>query len=268
MPQPDSGDNCCDCPSRASPCDDCGGCVDCCDPESPTITVIFSGVSLCSPITGDVNGSFTIPSVGSGHWLGTGNPITLVGVDYGTQVEATCSDGLMSISMYSIDLGFGGIFAVINVCALGPASSIYTACDAPSVIGTGGTAKIECPGACCFPDNTCVDTTEEGCTGTGVFLGLGTSCDDNPCDLLHIGCCNNNDTAECTVTLDTDCFSPFAFTEGDICCFGDPGLSYCCDFTSEICCGNAGCCNTGGGEECCPPLFEGGDPYCSSIGCL
>ncbi len=24
MPQPDSGDNCCDCPSRASPCDDCG----------------------------------------------------------------------------------------------------------------------------------------------------------------------------------------------------------------------------------------------------
>ncbi len=25
MPQPDSGDNCCDCPSRTSPCDDCGG---------------------------------------------------------------------------------------------------------------------------------------------------------------------------------------------------------------------------------------------------
>ncbi len=25
MPQPDSGDNCCGCPSRASPCDNCGG---------------------------------------------------------------------------------------------------------------------------------------------------------------------------------------------------------------------------------------------------
>ncbi len=25
MPQPDSGDNCCDCPSRSSPCGDCGG---------------------------------------------------------------------------------------------------------------------------------------------------------------------------------------------------------------------------------------------------
>ncbi len=24
MPQPDSGDNCCDCPTRTSPCDDCG----------------------------------------------------------------------------------------------------------------------------------------------------------------------------------------------------------------------------------------------------
>ncbi len=30
MPQPDSGDNCCDCPSRASPCDDCGGTGACC----------------------------------------------------------------------------------------------------------------------------------------------------------------------------------------------------------------------------------------------
>ncbi len=25
LPQPDSGDNCCDCSSRTSPCDDCGG---------------------------------------------------------------------------------------------------------------------------------------------------------------------------------------------------------------------------------------------------
>ncbi len=30
MPQPDSGDNCCDCPSRASPCDNCGGTGACC----------------------------------------------------------------------------------------------------------------------------------------------------------------------------------------------------------------------------------------------
>ncbi len=30
MPQPDSGDNCCDCPSRTSPCDDCGGTGACC----------------------------------------------------------------------------------------------------------------------------------------------------------------------------------------------------------------------------------------------
>ncbi len=30
MPQPDSGDNCCDCPSRTGPCDDCGGAGACC----------------------------------------------------------------------------------------------------------------------------------------------------------------------------------------------------------------------------------------------
>ncbi len=30
MPQPDSGDNCCDCPSRTGPCDDCGTDGACC----------------------------------------------------------------------------------------------------------------------------------------------------------------------------------------------------------------------------------------------
>ncbi len=30
MPQPDSGDNCCDCPSRTGPCDDCGATGACC----------------------------------------------------------------------------------------------------------------------------------------------------------------------------------------------------------------------------------------------
>ncbi len=34
MPQPDSGDNCCDCPSRTGPCDDCGGTVACCFNDS------------------------------------------------------------------------------------------------------------------------------------------------------------------------------------------------------------------------------------------
>ncbi len=38
MPQPDSGDKCCDCPSRASPCDNCVA-------SCPTVT--FSGVTFC-----------------------------------------------------------------------------------------------------------------------------------------------------------------------------------------------------------------------------
>ncbi len=35
MPQPDSGDNCCDCPSRTSPCDDCTPTLCPCDPDTP-----------------------------------------------------------------------------------------------------------------------------------------------------------------------------------------------------------------------------------------
>ncbi len=39
MPQPDSGDNCCDCPSRTSPCDDCGGpSGPCCLPDGTCTT--------------------------------------------------------------------------------------------------------------------------------------------------------------------------------------------------------------------------------------
>ncbi len=123
-------------------CDPNPCCDNCPDSMAPTITVTFTGVSLCSPITGDVNGSFVIDWVSPGHWLGTGNLITLDGVDYGTQVEVICDGGSMVVSMYSIDLGLGGIFAVINVCPPGPSSSIYTDCAPPSVIGTGGTAFI------------------------------------------------------------------------------------------------------------------------------
>ncbi len=140
-------------------------------------------------------------------------------------------------------------------------------CDCPS--RSSPCDNCGSTGACCFPDNTCVDTTESGCTGSGVFQGAGIPCSSNPCDLLHIGCCNNNDTGECTVTLDTDCFSPFAFTEGAICCFGDPGLSYCCDFTSEICCGNAGCCNSAGGETCCGDFgCCAAGQTCTEFGCV
>ncbi len=123
-------------------CDPNPCCDNCPDSMAPTITVTFIGVLLCSPITGDVNGSFVISLVSPGHWLGTGNPITLVGVDYGTTIEVLCDSGSMSISMYSIDLGLGGIFAVPSACPPGPSSSIYTVCDAPSVIGTGGTAIL------------------------------------------------------------------------------------------------------------------------------
>ncbi len=40
MPQPDSGDNCCDCPSRTSPCDDCTAAT------CPN-NVTFNGLEFC-----------------------------------------------------------------------------------------------------------------------------------------------------------------------------------------------------------------------------
>ncbi len=53
MPQPDSGDNCCDCPSRTSPCDDCGG----------------PACSNCDPINDALFGPFCVDG-GGNCWTG------------------------------------------------------------------------------------------------------------------------------------------------------------------------------------------------------
>ncbi len=51
MPQPDSGDNCCDCPSRTSPCDDCTSTPCACDPILPFVIMQKDFVDWFDPDT-------------------------------------------------------------------------------------------------------------------------------------------------------------------------------------------------------------------------
>ncbi len=51
MPQPDSGDNCCDCPSRTSPCDDCTSPECACDPILPFVIMQKDFVEWFDPDT-------------------------------------------------------------------------------------------------------------------------------------------------------------------------------------------------------------------------
>ncbi len=73
MPQPDSGDNCCDCPSRTSPCDDC---------ISQCPRVIFTGIGFC----------ICLEIQTFAHWYTFGSPETLNGVQYSTGPSFVCSD--------------------------------------------------------------------------------------------------------------------------------------------------------------------------------
>ncbi len=88
MPQPDSGDNCCDCPSRIGPCDDCGG---------------VTGGACCA---NDGSGCFPEPDEATcdalpGRWLGDGTTCDNV-------VCASCGDCHCAF--------FGPVINVVGIC--------------------------------------------------------------------------------------------------------------------------------------------------------
>ncbi len=119
-------------------------------------------------------------------------------------------------------------------------------------------------GACCDDEGNCTITTEEECTG--IFQGIGTTCDPNPCQ----GCC---------------CGIPFC-DEGLIVCDSEPGSEFITGISTLAGCNavggrfilgaehegcNLGECNTEPGWVCCDPeqfccLF-GGVPECDASPC-
>ncbi len=132
MPQPDSGDNCCDCPSRASPCDDCGTTGACCFSTGP-----------CEQLTE----AECIASV-SGFFQGVGTDCD----DAGTCLMACCHrDGICTDIKWQAcsDLdgqprGYGSIceYGQCGQCCLvGECDPLLSLCGVAgeSVSGCGGT---------------------------------------------------------------------------------------------------------------------------------
>ncbi len=93
MPQPDSGDNCCDCPSRTSPCDNCGTTGACC--VGPN----------CSQLSADDC------ATAGGFYHGDGTPCH----------DITCSicGGLCCVESTPFEDGMGGFWTTQNTDCLG-----------------------------------------------------------------------------------------------------------------------------------------------------
>jgi hypothetical protein len=123
----------------------------------------------------------------------------------------------------------------------------------------------ECYGACCFEDGTCRYVREADCAEQGgVFHGIGTTCDPNPCPQPE-ACCFPD--GHCEYVLETICLenggTPYGVgTDCDpnpcdqppmACCFPDGH----CEFVTEELCMTLGGIPQGYGTSCdpnpCPP---------------
>ncbi len=169
MPQPDSGDNCCDCPSRFGPCDDCGG--------ATTGACCIRGSSECSVV------SAVDCAAIRGYYFGDG---TLCG-------DIDCSEvGCCQISV----IGEGNhCIEVLGADCFGFHFDPAVFCCDSEVVGNA-TCCVKDVQHCCpseFTGSFCCLTTED-CCGEDCCAQVTHTC----CDGGDIGfyCCDNF-TSEC-----------------------------------------------------------------------
>ncbi len=115
-------------------CDPNPCCDDCPDPDTPTITVTFAGIVLCSPRTGNLNGVFVLTNTASGIWQGAGNSYMNGGDPFTTAIEVDCTSDVLAITMIDEEGGFP--FASSNACPPGPLSNVRV-CEDSAQGGTG-----------------------------------------------------------------------------------------------------------------------------------
>jgi len=117
-------------------------------------------------------------------------------------------------------------------------------------------------GACCFSGSVCWDVLPGACLD-GVFLGLGTTCADEPCNDVG-ACCLEVDTCADAMTR-YDCMSDVGtFLEGVVCATEPPMTCGECDPQADDCddglfCNGTDTCINGicvEGASPCDPLTE------------
>ncbi len=176
MPQPDSGNNCCDCPSRSSPCDDCGGAGGACCHQD-----------VCS-IKPDINACAAL----NGYYFGDGT----------TCFGRICSEENIGCCLVTFDCiftdsltcsGLGGLFQGLQTyCCRPPQFGFTTACCQSGVshccdneifgefccalgtncCGSGGCCP-EITHTCCEDSYCCDNATEECCAAQGGCCPIG-----------------------------------------------------------------------------------------------
>ncbi len=161
MPQPDAGDNCCDCPSRASPCDNCGLGA-CCiygqcfilssDDCAAAVGHYFGDGTDCDPYPCNL-----------GCCIGAGGCSTLLFID--------CIDPVIFIpDSFCYPEGVSGGACCSNGDAVCPNTDVFHCCTPPDTCcGTGCCTPIQSccsiesgefccdPGQICDPDFGCIE---------------------------------------------------------------------------------------------------------------
>ncbi len=169
MPQPDSGDNCCDCPSRTSPCDDCGG-------GTTGACCILGACSILS--AADCASSF-------GYYFGDGTHCTpdpctgpasigccINGPECDTILAVDCTGVFTAPGTFCWPEGDRSGFDLVSCCFAGD-----TTCN------SGGTEFFCCtpPLTCCADDvflvTACCDPTQTCCPVAGRCCSALEVCD-------------------------------------------------------------------------------------------
>lgn len=103
-------------------------------------------------------------------------------------------------------------------------------------LGAASPAAAQPIGACCSPTGICIETTREICEAGGrLYLGDGTTCDPNPCDVPFGACCFPDTT--CTEMDMAACAAAGGVFQGDGSACGSvtcPPLGACCLF-GDLC---------------------------------
>lgn len=128
-------------------------------------------------------------------------------------------------------------------------------------IGIGAEVALEDAGACCYPDGSCALTRAETCTG--VFQGVGTLCDPNPCPTPPSwACCFANGT--CLLLSSFACADEGGTYQGDdVTCEPNP----CPQPTPGACCYPGGTCLFVTSFDCTAGDFLGEGTSCDPNPC-
>ncbi len=156
-----------------------GAAAVCCTTE--TITIVFSDIVNCDPITGDLNGAFVLTETfaGSGLWEGAGSDYDAGFGPLHTIITVQCNDGGFSIDYRGIDTGAPAFFLTGIIPIPSSFTDIPNICYCDPCGSSGGTAGI----CCGDPPNQC-------CTNCDFLFpplsdGMGNCYTSEQCDGFH-----------------------------------------------------------------------------------